>query len=112
MKTGVSGCCCAALGAALTAVVAGCNSPTGIAIQLVGKAVDAVETQKLGEELVGKAPVAADQKLGQTVDTWQQVQGPTEWRVYSVPLDPLGKQRYVVQTSRGAIVSVAKVRSE
>ena len=110
MKMRSSGFWCVGLCGALSVIVAGCNSPAGMAIQLVGKAVDTVETKKLGDELVGKAPSAANEKLGPPADTWQQVHGPTEWRVYPVSMDPLGNQRYVVQIANRSIVSVTKVK--
>lgn len=92
-------------------VSTGCNSPAGMAIQLVGKAVDSAETKKLGDDLIGKGPSAADEKLGQPIDTWRQVNGPGVWRVYpGGSLDVLDNQRNVVQLSNGRIVAVTKVK--
>jgi len=94
----------------LLSLAAGCNSPAGMAMQLVGKAVDAAETQKLGDELIGKGPSAADEKFGQPLDTWRQVGGLSEWRVYPVSMDVLGNLRCVVQVSGRRIVAVSKVK--
>src|SRR5262245_55844281 len=96
------------------ALAAGCNSPTGIAVQLVGSAIDAVDAKQLGEELVGKPSAAADARLGEPKDTWREVahslHAPREWRVYGVSMDVLGNQRYVVQTSNDKILSISKVK--
>src|SRR5712671_5131788 len=94
----------------LLSMAVGCNSPAGMAVQLVGKAVDAAETQKLGDELTGKGPAAADEKLGQPSDTWRQVGGSSEWRVYPASMDPLGNQRVVVLMNGRRIVAVSKVK--
>lgn len=99
-----------AFGGMMLIAVIGCASPAGIAVQLVGKAVDDVDTKQLGDSLVGKAPRAADEKLGQTLDVWQQVGGPREWRVYPVSMDVLGNQRYIVQIGDNRIVAVTKVK--
>lgn len=98
-------------GCAMVAVFAvGCNSPTGLAVQLVGKAVDSVEAQSLGQELVGKPVADASAKLGQPMDTWREVRGSRAWWTYPVPMDVLGNQRYVVEESRARIASISKVK--
>jgi hypothetical protein len=98
--------------AAAILVAAGCNSPVGMAVQLVGKAVDAGEAKKLGDELIGKPSAAADFKFGQPIDVLAQVEGPQKWRVYPVSADVLGNQRYVVAVSGSAIAGVSKVKRD
>ena len=101
---------CAAAGVAAIAVFSGCNSPAGMAVQVVGKAVDSVEAQQLGEELIGRPVAAATAKLGQPIDTWREVRGSRAWWTYPVAMDVLSNQRYVVQVSRERITSVSKVK--
>jgi hypothetical protein len=91
-------------------VATGCHSPVGLAMHVVGKVVDDVDADRLGNELIGKPPAAADAKLGKPVNVLAQVNGPLRWRVYSVPLDVMDNQRYVVQISNGAIAGVSKVK--
>ena len=94
-------------------VAAGCNSPAGMAVQLVGKAVDSVETQKLGDELIGKPASAADAKFGQPNDVLAQVGGARKWRVYpGGSMDVLGNQRYVVEMHGSSIAGVSKVKMD
>jgi hypothetical protein len=103
-----------ALGSTCVVIVAlssaGCHSPAGMAMQLFGKAVDTVETQALGDELVGQNMAAADVRLGKASDAWREVGGSREWRVYPVAMDVLGSQRYVVQVVDKMITAVAKVK--
>lgn len=91
---------------------AGCHSPVGMAVQLVGKAVDSVETKQLGDELIGKPASAADSRLGEPMDVLSEVGGPRIWRVYSVPSDIAGNERYVVEVSGESVASVAKVKRD
>lgn len=94
----------------LLSVTAGCNSPAGMAVQLVGKAVDDYDTKKMGEDWIGKPASAANAKLGQPLDTWRQVGGSREWRVYPVSMDVLGNQRIMVQLTNGRIAAITKVK--
>lgn len=91
-------------------VSVGCNSPTGIAVQLVGKAVDSVDAQQLGDELIGRPVSSASAKLGQPMDTWRELHGARAWWTYPVSMDVLGNQRYVVEESRARIASITKVK--
>jgi hypothetical protein len=89
----------------------GCNSPTGMAVQLVGKAVDSVETQKLGDELIGQPPTAADAKFGQPNDVFAEVGGSRKWRIYPAgTMDVIGNQRYVAEVKRDLISGISKVK--
>ena len=94
------------------AAASGCNSPVGMAVQVVGKAVDSADAQKLGNELIGKNAAAADAKLGQPIDVWRETHGSREWRVYAAPMDVLGNQRNVVQMAGGKVVGVALVTQD
>jgi hypothetical protein len=95
--------------AAVIVMCIGC-SPAGIAIHVVGVAVDSVEAKSLGDELIGQPVAAANTKLGSPVDTWREVGGSRAWWTYPVGLDVRGNQRYVVEESRGRIASVSKVK--
>ena len=112
MMINVKGTYFAAACAAAILVAAGCNSPAGMAVQLVGKAVDAGEAKKLGDELIGKPPADADAKFGQPIDVLAQVGGPQRWRVYPVALDVMDNQRYVVEVSGSSIAGVSKVKRD
>jgi hypothetical protein len=93
-------------------LVAGCNPvTTGIKLgaKVVGDVVDDSETQKLGQQLVGQPPSAADQLLGQRANVLRQVNGNGLWLVYPVKMDPLGMSRYVVAVSKNRIVMVQMV---
>jgi hypothetical protein len=102
----------AAACAAVIVVAAGCSSPAGMAVQLVGKAVDATETKKLGDELIGRPPAEADAKFGRPIEVLVQVGGPQQWRVYPVPMDVLDNQRYVVEVSGSAIAGIFKAKRD
>jgi len=102
---------CAAVCAAAILVSTGCNSPTGMAVQLVGKAVDSIEAKKMGDELIGQPPSAADAKLGQPNDVFALAGGSRKWRVYpGGTMDVLGNQRYVVEVNHNAIAGISKVK--
>lgn len=97
--------------AAIVSIASGCNSPAGMAVQLVGKAVDSVEAKQLGDEFIGRSPSAADAKLGKPNDVFAQVGGSRSWRVYpGGTMDVMGNQRYVVEVSRNSVVGVSKVK--
>ncbi len=102
------------MGAAFCAILVvsdvGCNSPVGLAVQLVGTAVDDVQAKKLGDELIGQPPATADAKLGTPIDVLAQVGGSQQWRVYSVSLDVLGNQRYVAEVSENQIAGIFKAK--
>ncbi|HVP10644.1 MAG TPA: hypothetical protein VMV94_05580 [Phycisphaerae bacterium] len=102
----VAGCAVAIL------IAAGCNSPAGMAVHLVGKAVDTGETKKLGDELIGRPPAAADAKFGQPIEVLTQVGGGQKWRIYPVKLDVLDNQRYVVEVSGNAVVGIFKAKRD
>lgn len=97
----------------LIALVPGCGDPVTdavkIGIHVVGKVVDDAETDKLGNELLGQPPAKADTVLGQSLDTYSDVRGNREWRVYPAPMDVLNNQRFVVETTANRIVMVEKV---
>lgn len=90
----------------------GCNpisTGASIGMKLVGKGIDDAETSKLADELVGKNPSAADQKLGQPEDIWRDVYSTREWRSYHVKMDVLNKQRIVVECAFGQIVKIQMI---
>jgi hypothetical protein len=96
----------------MVGLVAGC-SPAGMAVKIgtyaVGKVVNDAETQDMADQLMGRAPSAADAKLGQPVDVLQDVSSPRQWRTYKVKMDVLDMQRYVVEVTGNRIVGVDKV---
>ncbi|MEW6251130.1 MAG: hypothetical protein AB1716_10820 [Planctomycetota bacterium] len=96
----------------LAVLLFGCNPTKTVAklgMHLVGDFVEDQETQKLGRQLIGQPPAAADGVLGERVDVLRTVNGADEWLVYPVKLDLLGKKRYVVGVSGGRIVDVKLV---
>ena len=101
---------------ALVALVAGCGSPVTTAAKLgmrvVGNVVSDAETQKLAGQLVGQPPSAADQALGERVDTFQDVKSTRQWVTYPVKMDLLGSKRYVVGVADSRIVAVEMVEKE
>jgi hypothetical protein len=100
---------------ALTAFASGCNPVTSaakIGFHVVGKVVDDVEADKLGEQLMGKNAAQADATLGQPVDVYADVNGSRQWRVYPVPMDVLNNQRYVVEVANDRIVLIQKVKMD
>ena len=94
------------LGACLST---GCSSPAGMAVHLVGQAVDDVKANEYNKELAGQPPSAADAKFGGPIDVWNEVDGPRSWRIYPVSMDVLGNQRYVVVVKGNRIRGVTKV---
>lgn len=99
--------------ATLPAILAGCGNPATSAvhagIEVVGIVVDDVETEKLSEQLVGQSPSAADEKLGQVVDVFSDVDAPREWRAYPTPMDVLNTKRYVIVVENNRITMVEMV---
>jgi hypothetical protein len=84
-------------------LVAGCNPvTTGIKLgaKVVGDVVDDSETQKLGQQLVGQPPSAADQLLGQRANVLRQVNGNGLWLVYPVKMD-LARSLYYYEKVKG-----------
>lgn len=100
------------LAATAIVLVAGC-SPVSMGVKLgvkvVGKVVDDEETKKLGQQLVGQRPAAADQLLGPRANVLRQVNGNGMWLVYPVKMDVLGMSRYVVAVVNNRIVTVQMV---
>lgn len=79
-----------------------------VAARMIGNDVSDEETSQLGLSLVGQPAAAADAKLGPPEDVLHQVGNGETWRIYPVPTDALGNQRYVVRVSGGRITSVSK----
>lgn len=98
----------------LMLVCSGCSSPAStaakIGMHVVGMVVDDEETKKLGQQLLGQPPAAADAVLGQEIDALRDVNSPREWLIYPVKLDILNTQRYVVELAQGVIVAVEMVK--
>jgi hypothetical protein len=93
-------------------LVAGCNPVTTeieLGVKVAGKVVDDAETQKLGQQLVGQPPSAADQLLGPRANVLRQVNGGGQWLVYPVKMDVLGMSRYVVTVANNRILAVQMV---
>lgn len=109
MKTSVRRICIGAICGFTMLAAVGCNSPVGMAVQVVGKVMDDQQAKKLGNELLGKGASSVDASLGQPLDVWRETRGPREWRVYSVGGDILGNERYVAQLTNGKVVGIAKV---
>jgi hypothetical protein len=104
-------------GAAVAILItsAGC-SPVGAVVQVgmyaTQKIIDDADTKKLAQELIGRSPGAADERLGQRVDTFQDVNSSRQWISYPVKLDPLHMQRYLVEEINNRIVRIEKVHQE
>jgi len=88
---------------------AGCTTAVSTGVKVVGKVVDDSQAKQLGEELLGKDAAAVDAKLGQPLDVWRDTAGPREWRVYPVPMNVMGNERYVAQMNNGKVAGIAKV---
>ena len=91
------------------APLTGCNPvSTGvkIGVKIVGKVVNDAEADKLANELVGRGPSAADQKLGKPDDVWHDMYSSRQWRSYPVKLDLLNQKRTVVEVINGRITEV------
>ncbi len=87
----------------------GCASTAvKLGVHLVGKVVDDEETQKLGEELLGRSASAADEKFGRRLDTLRDVNRKREWLSYPIKLDLMHKQRFVVEVAGDRIVAISK----
>lgn len=109
MFTSVQRICIGAICGIGIIAAAGCNSPVGMAVQVVGKVMDDQQAKKLGNELLGKGASSVDASLGQPLDVWRETRGAREWRVYSVGGDILGNERYVAQLTNGKVAGIAKV---
>ena len=96
------------------AALSGCNpvsTAVKIGVHVVGKVVEDEETQKVGDQLLGRSPAEADRVLGAPVDVYADVRSPREWRVYPVPLDVLKSHRYIVEVAHNRIVLVEQVET-
>lgn len=97
------------------ATVAGCNpvsTAVKIGVQVVGKVVEDEETQKLGDQLLGRSTAEADRVLGAPMDVYADLRSSREWRVYPVPLDVLKTHRYIVEVAAHRVVLVEQVETE
>lgn len=93
-----------------TLAAIGC-SPAGMAVKigthLVGVAIANEEVDRLSQQLLGKPPSAADDMLGQRVNTWDDLRDSRrQWITYAVKLDVLDRQRYVIECVNNRIVAV------
>lgn len=100
--------------ALLSALLCGCSSPATkvmkMGVKLAGKVIEDDETAKLGQQLIGQPPSAADATLGAPKDVWRDVRGSREWRAYPVKLDVLDQKRYVVGVERNLISTVELIQ--
>jgi hypothetical protein len=91
---------------------AGCT-PSSVALKVgmyvAGKVVDDVDTDKLGEKLIGQPESAADAELGKRNDTYDEVNGSFSWISYPVKLDPLNRNQYFVEVRNGRITRIEKL---
>lgn len=95
----------------LLGLSAGCNPiTTGVkyGVRIVGDVIEDEDVKQKGQELVGRPFVAADQAFGARIDEFKDARSDRRWRTYPVKLDVLDRQRYVVETLGGKIVSVSK----
>lgn len=94
-------------------VFAGCGDPVTTAVKIgvhvVGKVVEDAETEKVGEQLLGRHASEADAVLGETIDVYSEQGSSRQWRVYPVPMDVLKSKRYVVEVVSNRIVFVEMV---
>jgi len=99
------------LAAAAWSAGTGCSaSPMGLVTHLVGEAVNDADVKDKSEKYVGARVAVADEKLGQRVDTYRDVNSAREWIVYPVSLDPLGLSHYVIEALNGRIVAITKTK--
>lgn len=100
--------------AVLSVLLCGCSSPATtvvkMGVKLAGKVMADSETARLGVQLIGQPPSAADAVLGAPKDVWRDVQAPREWRAYPVKLDVLDQKRYVVGVERNRIATVELIQ--
>lgn len=99
----------------LVTVASGCNpvsTAVKIGVHVVGKVVEDEETDKLGDQLLGKNASQADATLGKPIDVYADVNSSREWRTYPVPMDVLKTHRYVVEVAANRIVLVEMVATD
>lgn len=89
----------------------GCSaSPVGLATKIVGTVIDDEDVKSKAKEYIGKPAYLANEKLGQPIDTFHDVNSAREWRTYHVKLDPLNLSRYLVEILNNRIVAVTKAK--
>ena len=87
----------------------GCiSTAVKIGAEVVGKVLDDADTKERAKKLIGSEVAAADEMFGERMDVLHDVNGSREWRVYPVPYDLLGKNRFVVEISDNKIVALTK----
>ena len=101
-----------ALLAALGAAAGGCISAVSLGVKLVGKTVDTVDVREREKKLLGAKPSAADEMLGERLDTLRDVNSDRAWVVYPVELDVMGKDRYVVEVANDKIVALTRAEKD
>ncbi len=88
----------------------GCVTAVSVGVTLVGKAVDAADVKEHEKVLLGRELAAADERLGDRLDTLRDLSSDQSWVIYPVPAkqDPLGKDRYVVEVAAAKIVAFSR----
>ena len=95
--------------AAIGAASSGCTTAVSVGMKLVGKAVDSVDVKEHSEALLGEKAAAADERFGERIDTLREVDGDRSWQIYPAKVDPLQKDRYVVEVANDKIVAFSRV---
>ena len=95
--------------AAVGAASSGCTTAVSVGMKLVGKAVDSVDVEEHQKALLGAKPGAADERFGERIDTLRDLNSDRTWQVYPAQLDPLQKDRYVVEIANGKIIAFSRV---
>jgi hypothetical protein len=84
----------------LGGLAGGCKTAVSAGHQLVGYMVDDMDVKDKAEALLGQPPSAADEKIGERLETMTEVNGSRTWIIYPVPNDPLDKNRYIVEVEK------------
>ncbi len=79
-------------------------------VKLVGQVVDDEDVKKKAEQLIGQPPSAADEMIGERIDTLRDVNSNRQWIIYPVKYDALNRNRYVVEVENDRITAVTKAK--
>lgn len=92
-------------------VVSGCGAtPVGLAVNVVGAAVNDADVKDKAAILMGASVADCDAVLGQPLDAFHSDQPVRDWRAYPVKNDVVGNYRYLIEFRGGRVIAVSKAQ--
>ena len=91
------------------AVSSGCVSAISVGVGLFGGVVDRIDVDDLEKKLIGADVAAADEELGERIDSLHDVHSNRSWLEYPARSDPFNKDRYVIEIKQDKIIAITRI---